>query len=458
MDILNFKNNTLTVLDIAEHVGSSQQYVIFKLHSSNNVFSMNIKMFEILIQNDFNETHEFLLPYTNYNNENELELPLGTYRNYKNEFYEVKSIVNGYIYIPNGREPEIHNFVYYSSLSGESKSYVLEYKSFVSEVSVDRPDNITNQLVAFKFWDSINSSKTSSQTNKVDCKLIANEVKSIVMQEVTSIINEGKRVPKLITFIVGSLGRSEVYVRNKSKVINNLNMESETNQLDENITREEFEDLISTYNKRDDVDGILIQMPLPEHLNADELINLIDPKKDVDGLTNYNLGRLFGGHDEESFLQPCTPMGVIKILEKTCDGLTGKDVLIAGGSNLLGKSLAQMLLNRDMVIHQTHSKSDKEMFEYLSSINPQVVCLCTGKTNLMGSHDISSKHNSPEIIIDCGIEMTEMGLRGDFVKEDYEILDNFFDTKYTSVPGGVGVLTTAMLAHNLLKCYKLNNI
>ena len=98
------------------------------------------------------------------------------------------------------------------------------------------------------------------------------------------------------------------------------------------------------------------------------------------------------------------------------------------------------------------------MFEYLNSINPQLVCLCTGKTNLMGSHDISSKHNSPEIIIDCGIEMTEMGLRGDFVKEDYEILDNFFDTKYTSVPGGVGVLTTAMLAHNLLKCYKLNNI
>lgn len=442
MNILNFKNNTLTVLDIAKHVGSSQQYVIFKLHSSNNVFSMNIKMFEILIQNDFNETHEFLLPYTNYNNENELELPLGTYRNYKNEFYEVKSIVNGYIYIPNGREPEIHSFVYYSSLNGESKSYVLEYKSFIKEVSADRPDNITNQLVAFKFWDSINSSKTSSQTNKVDCKLIANEVKSIIMQEVTSIINEGKRVPKLITFIVGNLGRSEVYVRNKSKVINNLNMESETIQLDENITREEFADLISTYNKRDDVDGILIQMPLPEHLNADDLINLIDPKKDVDGLTNVNMGKLMSGYNGHV---PCTPKGIMSIFDYYNIDLNGKEVVVVGRSNLVGKSVAMLCLERNATVSICHSKT-KNLKDY--TLNADILIVATGKKWLIDKSMIKKD----SIIIDVGINSVDGKLYGDVnpnVEEKCSMI--------TPVPGGVGPMTVVSLLQNTFNAYKEMN-
>lgn len=265
--------------------------------------------------------------------------------------------------------------------------------------------------------------------------------------------------PKLTTILVGSRPDSQVYVKNKAKVIEECLMQSETITLPESIQQEELNNLITSLSNNKAINGILLQLPLPKHLNQEEAIDLIDPLKDVDGLTLTNQAKLFRGEDQNTFIQPCTPLGIVKLLEeeKGFGSNTNYDVVVIGRSNLLGNPLAQMLMRLNCNVTQLHSKT-KGIIRHLKDIEPEIICLCTGQRDLLSAYDIGRAGIEDYLttIIDAGIirDPETNKIRGDFRKEDYPVLDRTH-IKYTTVPSGIGLTTTTMLAYNLLKCYKL---
>ena len=217
----------------------------------------------------------------------------------------------------------------------------------------------------------------------------------------------------------------------------------------------------------EDLHGILIQLPLNRKYYSKEdeqyLIDCIPPEKDVDGLTTINQAKLFMGEDKNTFLTPCTPTGIVELLKhefssediKAEKALEGRDIAVVGRSQLLGNSLSQMLMRENANVTMLHSKSGWDISEFVSNNMIGTVCLCAGVPDLLKADDIESEvfHT----IIDAGINVGEDGkLRGDFCKEDYDKLDEM-EISYTTVPGGVGPMTTHMLGYNLYKAYCLQN-
>ena len=274
--------------------------------------------------------------------------------------------------------------------------------------------------------------------------------------------------PKLVTFLIGDRKDSETYVRNKEKSIERAGMQSETIRIPDGTPIMDIYNQVSDANANNNVHGILIQLPLNKdyYTKADEdlLINCIKPFKDVDGLSMLNQARLFIGEKQNEFLTPCTPTGIVKLLKEHIGqyretGLTGLNVIVVGRSQLLGNSLAQMLMREDANVTMLHSKSlihykFKTLGGYLAFNNPDIICLCAGSSDILTANDLP-KDNHDITIIDAAINVGEDGkLRGDFKKEDYDKL-NQMNIDYTSVPGGVGPLTTYTLAYNLYKAYCL---
>lgn len=289
---------------------------------------------------------------------------------------------------------------------------------------------------------------------KINCKKIAESIIEEIKQEV----NERKIAPHLATILVGERADSKIYVSMKEKDIAKADMSSETIILPEDVKQLDLNNLIKRLAKDPNVDGILLQLPLPKHLNEKEAIELIPYYKDVDGLTIANQGKLMTGEDFDKFIQPCTPSGIIKILEKQYGTSYCKlKAVVVGRSNLLGNPLAQMLMRKNFTVTQCHSESPT-LFSTMLEVNPHMVFLCTGQKNILKAIDIDIRNSNRRLrtIIDAGIIREESGLRGDFRKEDYDILDEW-DIDYTSVPGGVGPMTTSMLAYNLLKCYNIKS-
>ena len=259
--------------------------------------------------------------------------------------------------------------------------------------------------------------------------------------------------PKLVVILVGENSASKVYVRNKQKRCEKIGIISENIILPENTSEEELIYKINELNNDDTVHGILVQLPLPKHLNEDKVVNAISPNKDVDCFTNVNKGKLWTGNAD---IYPCTPLGIIKILDSISYNLEGSIVTIIGRSNIVGKPMAAMLLEKNASPIITHSKSYD--IEKLTSISDVIIC-AVGKPKFLKMQHLEQENdggfetiNNP-IIIDVGINRDEENkICGDV---DFEKLEPLAKA-ITTVPGGVGLMTVSALMRNLYICYKLS--
>lgn len=265
------------------------------------------------------------------------------------------------------------------------------------------------------------------------------EVKESLSKDIQeNLIKKGLPAPKLCVIIVGNNPASEIYVAGKAKACSKVGITSEIYKLPETAKESEVIDAINKLNKDKSVNGILLQMPLPKHLNEQKLINLISPEKDVDGLTQTNLGKLL--QQDVSGRLSCTPFGVIKLLKAYDIDLTGKDVVIINRSLLVGKPLALMFLNENATVTICHSKT-KNIAE--KTRNADIVVVAVGKKNFLTKEMVKDG----AVVVDVGINRDESDPKricGDVDYENVSPKTSFI----TPVPGGVGPMTIAMLLRN----------
>lgn len=271
----------------------------------------------------------------------------------------------------------------------------------------------------------INGKKLAKEIRE-DLKIKCDELKEIGIK------------PKLSVVMVGNDKASQVYVRNKSKVCDEIGIEFEEYLLDENIEQKVLIELIERLNKDNNVHGILLQSPIPAHLDINEAFRKIAPEKDVDGFNPVNVGKLCLNQD--TFVS-CTPYGIMKMFETYNIDLTGKNVTIIGRSNIVGKPLIQCCLNKNATVTVCHSKT-KDLKQHTQ--NADIVIAAIGKSKFVTSDMIKQG----AVVIDVGINRSDDGtLTGDV---DYENVYN--KASYiTPVPGGVGPMTIAMLMNNVIK-------
>ena len=250
--------------------------------------------------------------------------------------------------------------------------------------------------------------------------------------------------PSLVVILVGENPASKIYVNNKKKTAQNLGINSEVINYPSDITEQELLDKIEELNNDKNVTAILVQLPLPEHISKENVINTISPSKDVDGCTPYNFGKLFSG--SEPVVYPCTPKGILLLLDEYGIKLEGKHAVIVGRSNIVGRPLSQMLLNRNATVTVCHSRS-----ENLSDIikTADIVVSAAGKNVIKGE-----MLKSGCVVVDVGIFKDENGkTRGDV---DFETASQV--ASYISpVPGGVGPMTIASLMLNTVELYVKNS-
>ncbi|HIT56200.1 TPA: bifunctional 5,10-methylenetetrahydrofolate dehydrogenase/5,10-methenyltetrahydrofolate cyclohydrolase [Candidatus Galligastranaerophilus intestinigallinarum] len=249
--------------------------------------------------------------------------------------------------------------------------------------------------------------------------------------------------PTLAVIIVGNDPASKVYVKNKIKKSEFLGFNSILKELPEDIQKEELLDVIKNLNNDKNVNGILLQLPLPKGLDEKDFLDEISPIKDVDGFTTYNSGKLFKG--EKPYSIACTPKGIIKLLETKNINLEGKVAVVVGRSNIVGKPVANLLLQKNATVIQAHSKT-KNLPEILKLAD--IIISATGKEEFIKGDMVKEG----AIIIDVGITRNKNGkLTGDV---DFESVYNKV-SYITPVPGGVGPMTIATLMENTLELYKL---
>ena len=274
----------------------------------------------------------------------------------------------------------------------------------------------------------------------IDGKALAKKIRSNLKVECDELKKEGI-TPKLAVIMVGDNPASKVYVRNKSKACDEVGIEYQEYLLDEKTKQDELLDLIKTLNKDETVNGILLQSPVPEHLNINQAFKAITYLKDVDGFTPSSVGKLCIG--EDTFVS-CTPLGVIKMFEEYNIDLNGKDVVILGRSNIVGRPLIQCCLQKNATVTVCHSKT-KSLEEHTKRAD--VIISAIGKPKFVTADMV--KNNV--VIIDVGINRDENGkLVGDVDFENVEKKASYI----TPVPGGVGPMTIAMLMNNVIKATK----
>lgn len=269
----------------------------------------------------------------------------------------------------------------------------------------------------------------------IDGKELAKKVREEVKKEVEILKDKGIN-PKLAVIMVGQDPASKVYVKNKSKACNESGIEYEEFLLEDNIQMKELLKLIETLNNRKDIHGILLQSPVPKHLDIYKAFETIDYRKDVDGFNPINIGRL--ALNRQTFIS-CTPYGVMKILEEYNIELKGANVVILGRSNIVGKPLSQCLLNKDATVTICHSKT-KDIGEITR--NADIVITAIGQPKFLKADMI--RENA--VVIDVGINRLETGLIGDVDYEEVSQKASYI----TPVPGGVGPMTIAMLLNNVV--------
>ena len=276
----------------------------------------------------------------------------------------------------------------------------------------------------------------------IDGKALAQKIRNNLKLECEELKKQGIN-PKLAVILVGDDSASKVYVRNKNKACEDVGIEFEEYILDSDTTQEELIELINELNNKKDIHGILLQSPIPNHLDINEAFKTILPQKDVDGFNPINVGNLALGQD--TFIS-CTPYGIMKMFEEYGIDLNGKDVTIVGRSNIVGKPLIQCCLSKNATVTVCHSRTN-DLKKH--TINADILIVAIGKPKFITEDMVKDG----AVIIDVGINRNEDGkIVGDVDFENIEKKASFI----TPVPGGVGPMTIAMLMNNVIKAAKFS--
>ncbi len=271
----------------------------------------------------------------------------------------------------------------------------------------------------------------------IDGKSLSNKVQAYVKSEIEVLKKEQGVVPGLAVVIVGDDPASHAYVNMKEKACKNVGVYSIAHKMPDTISQDEIIAIITMMNKNPHIHGILVQLPLPPHIDTDKILEVIDPKKDVDGFHAYNVGRMVS--NLTSFVA-CTPLGVMEMFKEYNIELEGKDVVVVGASNIVGKPMASLLLNANATVTVTHIHT-KDLKAH--TLNADIVIVGVGVPSLIKADMIKEG----AIVIDIGINRLEDGrLVGDV---DFEAVAPKC-SYITPVPGGVGPMTIAMLLKNTL--------
>lgn len=275
---------------------------------------------------------------------------------------------------------------------------------------------------------------------------LAGEIKENLKTEVEKLKEEG-RAPGQATILIGNDPAAESYVNMKKKVAKNLGIKSQVHNLDSDIEEKELINLIYDLNNDRDVDGILIQLPLPEHINETKVIENIDPTKDVDGFHPLNTGRLFSNLKENLNFVPCTPAGVLELIKSTGIEIKGKKAVIVGHSNIVGKPAAHLLLDEFATVTVCHIHT-KDLAKETKQAD--ILISAAGKADLITADMVKEG----AVVIDVGINKVDGEITGDV---DFEAVKE--KASYiTPVPGGSGPMTIAMLMANTVKARKYHGV
>ena len=276
---------------------------------------------------------------------------------------------------------------------------------------------------------------------KIDGKAFSQTVLEKIREEHSQLKEKYGKPAGLAVVIVGNNPASQVYVKNKIRACEDVGFYSENIELDENISEKELLQEINKLNKNDRINGILVQLPLPAHINELKIIDSISPEKDVDGFHVSNIGKMVIG-DETGFLS-CTPYGIMQLLEEYKIEISGKDAVIIGRSNIVGKPMALMLIQKGATVQVCNSNT-KDLRKKLNKAD--IIIVAAGVPKLLKKEDVKEG----TVVIDVGINRVDGKICGDV---DYEEVAE--KTSYiTPVPGGVGPMTIASLIKNTFKSYK----
>ena len=276
---------------------------------------------------------------------------------------------------------------------------------------------------------------------KIDGKAFSQVILEKIREEHNQLKEKYGKQAGLAVVIVGNNPASQVYVRNKMKACENVGFYSENIELDENISEKELLQEIDKLNKNDRINGILVQLPLPSHINELKIINSISPEKDVDGFHVANIGKMVIG-DETGFLS-CTPYGIMQLLEEYKIEIAGKDAVIIGRSNIVGKPMALMLIQKGATVQVCNSRT-KDLRKKLNDAD--IIIVAAGVPKLLKKEDVKEG----AVVIDVGINRVDGKICGDVDYEEVAERASYI----TPVPGGVGPMTIASLIKNTFKSYK----
>lgn len=276
----------------------------------------------------------------------------------------------------------------------------------------------------------------------LDGKHMSSVIREELKIEVIKILNDLKgRAPHCAVVLVGNDPASATYVKNKENAFKKIGMMSTTYRLNEDATQEEVNEVVKHLNNDDEIDGILVQLPLPKHLDSTQVIRLINPNKDVDGLTPQNQGLLM----VEEGIKPCTPLGVVELLKRYDIEISGKNVVVIGRSDLVGRPVALLMLKENATITICHSRT-KDLKKVTQEADILIVAM--GRPEFIDDSYVKDG----AVIVDVGIHREHNEIVGDVNPVAFE--KSF---AYTPVPGGVGPMTITMLLHNTLKAYLRRN-
>lgn len=282
-------------------------------------------------------------------------------------------------------------------------------------------------------------------SNIIYGNLIAQDIKNELKDIIISLKNDNKRIPCLCVVLVGNNPASLSYIKGKEKACDEIGMDSIMVRLDENIKESELIEKINELNNDDMVDGILVQMPMPAHINENRVMEAISPEKDVDGLNPYNIGKLYL---KEDGMMPCTPLGIVEVLKRSNITISGKHAVVVGRSKLVGNPVAKLLLDENATVTLCHSKTIN-LKEICKSADLLIVAI--GKAKFITRDFVKNG----AVVIDVGINRTNDGkLVGDVDFDDVKEISSYI----TPVPKGVGPLTIAMLLKNTFKAYRNRGI
>ncbi len=273
----------------------------------------------------------------------------------------------------------------------------------------------------------------------IDGKKISGEIKEELKGKIEKLKEEG-RVPGLAVVLVGDNPASATYVKMKDKTATELGIYSVKKNVGADITQDELLDIIDDLNNDDKIDGILVQLPLPDHIDEHAIIEAVDPGKDVDGFHPVNTGRLFSGQQDKLRFDPCTPLGIIELIERSGYDIEGKDAVVLGRSNIVGKPVAHLLIEKNATITICHSRT-RNLPDKAASAD--ILVAAVGRPEFVTGDMVKEG----ACVIDVGINRVDGELVGDV---DYEAASQKAGA-ITPVPGGVGPMTIAMLMSNTVK-------